>query len=247
MIDTERVRAAVLAQGTPVQIAQMQALLMEQPAPKEIARALMAPQQADGGFPGPDGGASDLLATCSVLAEMRALPPLGGSPAASRALSFLRRTQGPDGSWAGDPVVTAEALFALALMDPTHQQPARLAAGWLVGEEVEGVSAVLRAAALWLLGARPGRPLPDWALGRLGSRAVDQILLPPLPHSGPDLAVALARCGEAALGGKWHRPLQEGLGALAADPPDDVVSLLHLLTALHHTGYLADARRGTHG
>lgn len=45
-------------------------------------------------------GPSSVAATCAVLAWLRDIPPLAGSPMASRAVSYLRRQQRVDGAWA---------------------------------------------------------------------------------------------------------------------------------------------------
>lgn len=109
-----------------------------------------AEQQPDGlGAVGPQSaGPSSIAATCEVLAQLRDIPPLAGSPMASRAVAFLRRSQGVDGSWSepgAEPAyLTARAAYALAVMEPDHPDPIRRAGKWLhraLAGGAEGTSA----------------------------------------------------------------------------------------------------------
>lgn len=234
MIEIKGARPLVLAHGTPRQVARLHALLDSAPAPREVAGELESLQSEDGGFSVHPGGPASVQATCRVLGELRTLPPLAGSPMASRALSFLRRRQRQDGSWSeADGVpnadLTAEALYTLALMASDHPQPARLAAVWLGDRPVSPLAEVYRAAAHYLLSI----PVPPPALGE-----------------GPDLARALAVCTEARVGGMWQRTVADGLGALTAGPATeghgapttgtaaDVETLLLTLQSLRNSGYL---------
>lgn len=84
-----------------------------------------------------DSGASSIAVTCQVLAHLRDIPPLAGSPMASRAVAFLRRSQSVDGSWSAaqegvDPaLLTASAAYTLAVLEPDHPDPIVRAARWL--------------------------------------------------------------------------------------------------------------------
>lgn len=159
-IGLERARAFVLAHADALGTARLGGILEGARPPKELVKALEAVQNPDGGFPcgwvqalgkpEPDGeGAvrpSSLDATCSLLDQLRDLPPLTGSPMASRALSYLRRSQNRDGSWweEGAPVpgpegaayLTATVSFTLLTLDPSNRDPINWGLKWL--EEYPG-------------------------------------------------------------------------------------------------------------
>jgi len=112
-------------------------------------------------------GESSVAATCLVLAQLRDIPPLAGSPMASRAVAFLRRSQAVDGSWSeavagpgsevqdwpGRVNLAAGAAYVLAVMEPDHPDPIVRSAKWLrrtLADEGEHISA-----------DRAGRTSPD--------------------------------------------------------------------------------------
>lgn len=202
---------------------------------REVARALEALQNPDGGFPArqEQGAPSAIDTTCYLLSQLADLPPLGGSPMADRALAFLRRSQGRDGSWqespeadalvgpwarAGAPgaqsYLTALAALTLAVMSPSHRDPIDRAAGWLsravdggaeggAGEIYPQTLAMLTAALWW---QSPGDPLIERVYGRLRA-------------TGPDaglLAWWLSGALRVGVGGRFVVPLAEDLAALAA-------------------------------
>jgi hypothetical protein len=216
MIDRERARATVLARGTAQQVASVTALLDGAPVPDDVRRELEEAQHEDGGFPHRRGGPSSVRGTCYALAAMRALPPLGGSPMATRALSFVRRTQEPDGSWAEGEAATAEACFTLALMAPEQPQPAELAARWLGARPLPPAAAVTAACGLWVLHARGLAPAPP---------------PPDLPAGGPELARAVLCCVEAEAGGAWHLTVAGSLLQLAGQEESDPETALLALRA----------------
>ena len=76
------------------------------------AAFLLARQNADGGFAARVGGPSDITSTVLV---MRALEQNGTSvaPVFAAARAYMIAQQFPDGSWAGDPYVTALAVQLL--------------------------------------------------------------------------------------------------------------------------------------
>jgi len=153
-------------------------------------------QNPDGGFPLMDrpGGPSSVDATCYILSQLRDLPPLAGSPMASRAVAFLRRSQGVDGSWeespeaaaasppwaqAADPraraYLTAVAAYTLQVMDPAHADPIARASDWLRaalagGPERAYSQTLFLAAAVWGRHLEPGAPERDRAYDLLERR-----------------------------------------------------------------------------
>lgn len=131
-------RAYVLAHGGARERARLGAILEGAPAEPSVVRELEGLQNQDGGFPTGEaaGKPSSVAATCRLLALMRELTPLGGSPMASRALAFLRRLQRRNGSWAGAnreeaAHMTALAAHTLLTMDPAHLDPVVRAERWL--------------------------------------------------------------------------------------------------------------------
>lgn len=153
-IDLEGARAFVLAHSSELGKARLAGILESTRPPKEVVKALEGFQRPDGGFPrGWASGAasndapSSIDATCFLLEQLRDLPPLTGSPMASRALSYLRRMQNRDGSWmeAGAPwlegeegtaYLTANCTFNLLSLDPTNRDPVNWGLKWL--ERYEG-------------------------------------------------------------------------------------------------------------
>lgn len=152
-IDLDGARAFVLAHSDDL----AQARLAGVRPPKEVVKALEAVQRADGGFPrgwaSPNGPAADapssLDATCFLLDQLRDLPPLTGSPMATRALSFLRRAQHQEGYWAeegapwlageaGTAYLTANVTFTLATLDPSNRDPVNWGLRWLADRLGEG-------------------------------------------------------------------------------------------------------------
>lgn len=173
-IDLEGARAYVLAHSNELGKARLTGILEGARPPKELVKALEARQNPDGGFPrdwasaigGPDpttAPASSLDATCLLLDQIRDLPPLTGSPMASRALSYLRRAQNRDGAWfaegapslegeEGTAYRTANVTFTLLTLDPTNRDPINWGIKWL--ERYEGECGLQLAFLAWAAACR---------------------------------------------------------------------------------------------
>jgi hypothetical protein len=231
-VDAERARAFVLAHGGPREAARLASLFGAPQPPREAVKALEALQNPDGGFPARQqpGAPSSLDTTCYVLAELKDMPPLAGSPMASRAVSFLRRMQGVDGSWqepaevAASPwaqpdepqaqaYLTANAVYTIFTLDPEHLDPVRRGIAWLK-QALAGAEAVRGryAQTLALAGAvcyrldGPGSP----EAVRWLRAALDQA------QEAADLAWVLTCTLEAGVGGPLLLPVVHGLERLAA-------------------------------
>lgn len=171
-LDEERARAYVLAHGGLREQARLGGIYGVRPPAKEVVKALEAMQNPDGGFPSAQvsGNPSSIDTTCYILAQLKDMPPLAGSPMASRAVAFLRRNQGTDGSWQeseaavalappwarrGDPMaaayLTANAAYTLLTLEPTQRDPVARAAAWLrvVGMEEPAAAYTQTLALAW--------------------------------------------------------------------------------------------------
>lgn len=145
-VDAERARAYVLAHGAARDIARLDGIFGAVGPAREIARELEELQNPDGGFAARQmaGNPSSIDTTCYLLFQMKDLPPLPGSPMASRAVAYLRRAQRPDGSWMEtdealrvghgwqEPkYLTALATYTILVHEPEHMDPISRGAAWL--------------------------------------------------------------------------------------------------------------------
>ncbi|HWI54014.1 MAG TPA: prenyltransferase/squalene oxidase repeat-containing protein [Symbiobacteriaceae bacterium] len=141
-VDAERARAYVLAHGAARDIARLEGIFGAVGPARDVVRGLEELQNPDGGFPAGQepGGPSNIDATCYLLHQMKDLPPLSGSPMASRAVAYLRRVQQPDGSWVEgtkahgwqEPqYLTAVAVYTILAHEPEHMDPINRGAAWL--------------------------------------------------------------------------------------------------------------------
>ncbi|HWI63758.1 MAG TPA: prenyltransferase/squalene oxidase repeat-containing protein [Symbiobacteriaceae bacterium] len=145
-VDAERARAYVLAHGAARDVARMEGIFGAVGPAREVVRGLEELQNPDGGFAARQvaGSPSSINTTCFLLFQMRDLPPLSGSPMASRAVAYLRRVQQPDGSWMESDealrvghgwqepkYLTALALYTILAHEPEHMDPINRGAGWL--------------------------------------------------------------------------------------------------------------------
>lgn len=231
-LNVDRARAYVLAHGGLRDQARAQAILAGARPPKEVVSELERLQNGDGGFPllQQTGAPSAVDTTCFLLAQLRDLPPLGGSPMASRALAFLRRMQSPDGSWSEPeavqpqappwsrashpeprPYLTANAAWTVALMDPDHLDPVRRAADWL-----------RRGLAEWLPGAQSQtRALAGAVFARMGWREPAKTCLGLSPADLHGRVWWLTALLEAEVGGAYLPPALGALADLAAAQAED--------------------------
>lgn len=132
-VNQQGARAFVLAHATPVERARLESIVGTSPAPREVVQHYEGLQNPDGGFCAgfEQGTPSALAATLQALGHLRGLPPLSGSPMATRALSYVRRNQETDGSWAGHIELTAQSGYLLVTLDPSHLDPVSRADLWL--------------------------------------------------------------------------------------------------------------------
>ena len=225
-VDGERARAFVLAHGGSREQARLEGILNGSRPDKETVKALEAVQNPDGGFPlfQQPGNPSSIDTTCYILAQVKDMPPLAGSPMASRAVSFLRRSQQPDGSWqessevaaispfwtakddpAATAYVTANATYTILTLAPDHMDPISRAARWL-RHNVNAEARFAQTLALtWAVRCRLGDIDRD-LFARLEQRSLD----------ASDLAWWLSCALEVGAGGPFLLPLVQQLGKLAA-------------------------------
>lgn len=215
-VDVQRARAYVLAHGSLLDQARLAGILGAAGPDRSLVKEVEARQNTDGGFPpaGEPDGPSSLDETCAMLAQLKDMPPLAGSPMASRALSFLRRMQQPGGSWnealPEAAYVTARSTFTLVTMDREHLDPVMRGAAWLqhaIASEGEAQAQTL--AFFWatwvkLHGSRTAQG--DQAFTQLVQRDV----------AAADLAVWLSCALEVGAGGPYLVPLAQGLVRLAS-------------------------------
>ena len=99
----------VVAHGDPVERARLSFLRTGASPPPHIIERIAAAQTPAGGWPASgEGSVPSIDATCFRLAEMDDLGGLRG-PAVEPALSWLAKSQRPDGSWQEDDSLAAEA------------------------------------------------------------------------------------------------------------------------------------------
>lgn len=234
-IDEDRARAYVLARGGLREKARLEGIFGATGPDRQVVKELEALQNADGGFPvgGQPGAPSSVVATCHVLAEMCDMPPLAGSPSASRAVAFLRRTQLSDGSWLEPPqtaalaagqagqspsALTADATYTILTLEPEHQDPIRRAETWLrrklagdQGGNETSTRTLGLAWAIWYrqLGARAHEV--GWAFHHLSRRE-----LTPTERAA-NLSLAL----DVSAGGRFTVSIVQALAKLAAAQQED--------------------------
>jgi hypothetical protein len=233
-VDAEGARAFVLAHGGLRERARLEGIFGRGEPDRAAVKELEQLQNPDGGFPirQQAGAPSSVDTTCYLLAQMREIPPLGGSPMASRALAFLRRSQQPDGSWAESPEVqavapwwsreanpqaapylTANATYTLLVMEPAHMDPILRGSRWLrtalgqVGAGEQAYSQTLfLAAAVWSKTAGAGASETAWAHDLLSRRELD----------APTLAWWLSTVAEVGLEARFFPLILKQLNRLAS-------------------------------
>lgn len=215
-VDLAKARAAVAAKASPLQQARLQGIFGASRPDREVVRSLERLQNPDGGFPAGDqpGAPSTLADTCRILFQLKQMPPLAGSPMASRAAAFLRRAQGTDGFWReGQDCLnlTAWAAYTIYTLEPVHVDPVARASRRLkeqAGGDGAGFTAQGLAAAWALWTALEGEPAPvaRWAFRLLAGRQL----------SASDLACWLVCALEVGAGGVYLLPLAQQVADLAA-------------------------------
>ncbi len=238
-VDEERARAYVLAHGGEREKARLAGILRGERPDREVVKALEALQNPDGGFPllQRPGGRSSVDTTCYILQQLKDMPPLAGSPMAQRAVSFLRRSQRVDGSWAepeavqpqappwtgaestwAAPCLTAVATYTILTLDPDHMDPVMRADRWLrerLGDEEQlagaPAEALLLAWAIWYRLRGPGDPEAWRAFEVLAERDLAPA------QRGWWLSCAL----EVGAGGRYLIPLLRQLALLAGAQQED--------------------------
>lgn len=263
-VDAEGARAYVLAHGGERERTRLSGIFGVSAPPREVVRSLEVLQNRDGGFPAGQaaGQPSAVESTCFVLEQLKEMAPLAGSPMASRAVSFLRRSQQADGSWQESPEVqplappwsraaepgsaaylTALATYAIFTLDASHLDPVVRAAGWLrralVREGVEPYSQTLALFwAVWLKLHGADSTEATWSFEQLLHRDLQ----------APVLAWWLSCAHAVGAGGRCLVPLarqiarlsemQRADGAWPAEAGLDVESTLQALRVLKGYGIL---------
>lgn len=199
-VDVERARAFVLAHGGLRDQARLDGIFGRSEPERAAVRELEQLQNPDGGFPlqQREGNPSSVDTTLCLIAQLKDIPPLAGSPMASRALAFLRRMQEPDGSWRESKAVapiapdwakqespeaiaylTANATYTLLTMEPEHQDPIVRGSRWLrndLGRYGSGDSAysqtLFLAGAIWKKVVGPNSNEKAWAYDLLTRRSL---------------------------------------------------------------------------
>jgi hypothetical protein len=227
----EGARAFVLAHGSLRERARLQGILLQERPSKEVVKELESLQNSDGGFPLGEvpGRPSSIDTTCAVLDQCKELPPLAGSPMASRAAAFLRRMQRPDGSWAEAPAVqaldplwgegesaamrtdlTVKAAYTAVTLEPDHLDPMLRAARWLEEADHSGSADV------------GGGPAAAFFYQMHRFDRAERILTRPGPTEKPAaLSSCLAAALEVGMGGRLIVPLLSRLHRLAAMQGED--------------------------
>jgi hypothetical protein len=107
-----------------------------------VARALIAMQNADGGWGTRTGGKSATEPTAFALLALRRLRQGSAAPAVAGGLGWLVDRQRPDGGWPPTPDVdesgwtTSLAVFALATLEPGSISAAVNGCQWLLRQRV---------------------------------------------------------------------------------------------------------------
>lgn len=229
IVDGERARAFVLAHAGSTDQARLEGIFAGARPEREVVKALEALQNPDGGFPlvQQPGNPSSIDTTCYMLSVLKDMPPLAGSPMASRAVAFLRRNQQADGSWRESPevvalspfwtaqddpkataYVTANATYTILTLEPDHMDPIGRAARWLRRAvsvaDAFNQTLLLTWAVLYRL---------DGALANPTRAAFAQLEQRPL--DAPELGWWLSCALEVGAGGPLLLPLAQQLGKLA--------------------------------
>lgn len=224
-IDAERARAYVLAHGGLREKARLAGIFGATGPDREVVKALEALQNPDGGFPlrQEADAPSSVDTTCYILQQLKDLPPLAGSPMASRAVSFLRRFQLTDGSWE-EPgggtgretaYLTANATYTILSLEPEHLDPVLRAEGWLRrnlagvepgAAEQPATETLALTWGVWLKLAAPRTSELAWAFAQLERQELE----------APELAWWLTIALEAGAGGRFLLPIARLLARLAA-------------------------------
>jgi hypothetical protein len=238
-VDAERARAYVLAHGGPREVARVDGLFGATGPNRNVVKELESLQNADGGFPGggAQGGPGSVDATCYILQQLKDMPPLAGSPMASRAVAFLRRTQQTDGSWresgeaaeapwagpwakpenaASGPYLTANAAYTILTLEPEHLDPVYRAAAWLrramAADAADLPTQTLGLAfGLYYRLHGPRSHEAAWSFTTAMKREM----------TADELAWFLTCALEVSAGGKFLVPVVQGLERLAAMQQDD--------------------------
>jgi hypothetical protein len=221
-VDVQRARAYVLAHGSLREQARLAGIFGASGPDRALVKEIEVLQNADGGFPplGEPDGPSSMDATCAMLAQLKDMPPLAGSPMASRAISCLRRSQQPDGSWReGSAVdkraqsseyVTAFSTYTLVTMDREHLDPVMRGLSWLRQAMVSEGEPQARTLALfwatWVKLHGPRTVEGDSAFAQLSQRNL----------TAPELALWLSCALEVGAGGPYLVTLAQGLVYLAS-------------------------------
>jgi hypothetical protein len=235
--DPQKARAFVLAHGGPRESARLEGIFGATGPAREVVRELEGLQNPDGGFPAGNGGPSSVDATCYTLYQLKEMPPLAGSPMASRAVAFLRRCQQTDGSWreseeavaagvgpwarpsspSAAPYLTANAAYTILTLEPEHLDPVYRAGNWLrlALSSAEGASVPVQTLGLaWALFYRLHGPTSHeagWCFATAMKREM----------AAYKLAWFLA-CGlEVSAGGKFLLPVVQALGKLGSLQQED--------------------------
>ncbi|HYG57820.1 MAG TPA: hypothetical protein VD902_07095 [Symbiobacteriaceae bacterium] len=236
-VDAERARAFVLARATAREKARLQGIMGTSGPDRAVVKEIEALQNADGGFPaqGTPGGPSSVDATCFLLHQLKDMPPLPGSPMASRAIAYLRRVQLAGGSWQESPeaaalagpwarpdnpaaaaYLTALATYHILMLEPEHSDPLRRAMAWLRRDLAgdRGPLPVQTLSLTWGIACRMlGQEAAEsrWCFQQLSAA-----------HMSPDELVWFLLAGlEAGAGGRYLLPLSERLAVLGAMQGED--------------------------
>jgi len=210
--DMQRARAYVLAHGDIRAQARLTGILDGARPGTDVVRTLEHLQGADGSFGDPFG-------TCGVLAEMKDMPPLAGSPMASRAVAYLRREQRTDGTWEPgpgqvDPVaVTAAATYTLLAFDSSQMDPIVRGSSWLrraLGSGDQGVQylptpVLASAAAIWYRLLGPAAQEVAWCFAGMTDRRL----------TASQLTGWLSAALDVGVGGRFAVPVVAWLSQLA--------------------------------
>jgi hypothetical protein len=228
-VDGERARAFVLAHAGSTDQARLEGIFTGARPEREVVKALEALQNPDGGFPllQRPGNPSSIDTTCYMLSVLKDMPPLAGSPMASRAVAFLRRNQQADGSWRESPevvalspfwtaqddpkataYVTANATYTILTLEPDHMDPIGRAAKqlrlMLIAGDAYAQTLAMAWAVLYRLDGPANEPCPS-AFVQLEQRDL----------TAPELGWWLSCALEVGAGGPFLLPLAQQLGKLA--------------------------------
>ncbi len=238
-IHPERARAYVLAHGGLREQARIEGIFGRGEPERQVSRELEQLQNPDGGFPirQEPGAPSSVDTTCYILAQLKDIPPLAGSPMASRALAFLRRTQATDGHWEESEAIqataphwakaenpqaaaylTAVATYTLMTIEQEHLDPIARGSRWLrmeLGRYGEGEKApaqtLFLSAAIWSKMVGRNSNEKGWAYELLQRRELD----------APALAWWLTTIMETGLEARFFGLVIKQLARLASMQKED--------------------------